>query len=203
MNDDLRNRDPRLGDEPDEWSRMVAAFRSAAPRGGAPPWLEQRVMAEIESLPERGLVARVAAWLVRPAPIRVSPLVAAGAAALLAIVLIVPDRVPGSDGADGGGPANASVTPTESVVYVQFMLDAPGASSVSVAGDFSEWEPSFTLEDVDGDGVWTGRIPVQPGVHTYMFLIDGTEWRTDPRADRYRDDGFGNRNAVLAVASGA
>jgi hypothetical protein len=202
MNDDLRNRDPRLGDEPDEWSRMVAAFRSAAPRGGAPPWLEQRVMAEIESLPERGLVARVAAWLVRPAPIRVSPLVAAGAAALLAIVLIVPDRVPGSDGADGGGPANASVTPTESVVYVQFMLDAPGASSVSVAGDFSEWEPSFTLEDVDGDGVWTGRIPVRPGVHTYMFLIDGTEWRTDPRADRYRDDGFGNRNAVLAVASG-
>jgi hypothetical protein len=202
MNDDLRNRDPRLDDEPDEWSRMVAAFRSAAPRGGAPPWLEQRVMAEIESLPERGLVARVAAWLVRPAPIRVSPLVAAGAAALLAIVLIVPDRVPGSDGADGGGPANASVTPTESVVYVQFMLDAPGASSVSVAGDFSEWEPSFTLEDVDGDGVWTGRIPVRPGVHTYMFLIDGTEWRTDPRADRYRDDGFGNRNAVLAVASG-
>jgi 1,4-alpha-glucan branching enzyme len=88
-------------------------------------------------------------------------------------------------------------------VYVQFMLDAPGASSVSVAGDFSEWEPSFTLEDVDGDGVWTGRVPVQPGVHTYMFLIDGTEWRTDPRADRYRDDGFGNRNAVLAVASGA
>jgi hypothetical protein len=203
MNDDLRDRDPRLGDEPDEWSRMVAAFRSAAPRGGAPPWLEQRVMAEIVSLPERGLVARLAAWLVRPAPIRVSPLAAAGAAALLAIVLIVPDRTPGSDGADGGGPANASVTPTESVVYVQFMLDAPGASSVSVAGDFSEWEPSFTLEDVDGDGVWTGRVPVQPGVHTYMFLIDGTEWRTDPRADRYRDDGFGNRNAVLAVASGA
>jgi 1,4-alpha-glucan branching enzyme len=111
--------------------------------------------------------------------------------------------MPGSDGADGSGPANASVNPTESVVYVQFMLDAPGASSVSVAGDFSEWEPSFTLEDVDGDGVWTGRVPVQPGVHTYMFLIDGTEWRTDPRADRYRDDGFGNRNAVLAVASGA
>jgi hypothetical protein len=160
-------------------------------------------MAEIESLPERGLVARIATWLVRPAPIRVSPLVAAGAAALLAIVLIVPDRMPGSDGADGGGPANASVTPTESVVYVQLMLDAPGASSVSVAGDFSEWEPSFTLEDVDGDGVWTGRIPVRPGVHTYMFLIDGTEWRTDPRADRYRDDGFGNRNAVLAVGSGA
>jgi hypothetical protein len=34
-----------------------------------------------------------------------------------------------------------------------------------------------------------------------MFLIDGTEWKTDPLADRYQDDGFGNRNAVLAVAA--
>ena len=32
---------------------------------------------------------------------------------------------------------------------------------------------------------------------------DGSEWQTDPRADRYQDDGFGNRNAVLAVTSGA
>jgi hypothetical protein len=35
-----------------------------------------------------------------------------------------------------------------------------------------------------------------------MFLIDGTEWLTDPRADRYRDDGFGNQNAILAVSAG-
>jgi len=44
-------------------------------------------------------------------------------------------------------------------------------------------------------------VPVRPGVHGYMFLIDGTKWQTDPRADRYQEDGFGNRNAVLAVAS--
>lgn len=182
-------------EQADDWDRMVAAFRTAAPIGSAPPWLEQRVMAEIEALPTATPLSRLIHWLVRPAQLQVSPLAAAAVMAVLALVLVLP----------GGGrddvPEGASTTGgAEAVVYVQFMLEAPTARSVQVAGDFSEWEPTFTLEDMDGDGVWTGRVPVQPGVHTYMFLIDGTEWETDPRADRYQDDGFGNRNAVLAVA---
>jgi hypothetical protein len=202
MNDESNNRgvhpeaDRR---EHDEWERMVAAFRTSAPSGTTPPWLEQRVMAEIEAMPERGRLARALDWLVRPASVRVSPLTAGLIAAALAALLVLPGRgaAPGDDaplaGADGG----------EAVIYVQFVLDAPSATSVAVAGDFSAWEPSFTLDDTDGDGVWTGRVPVEPGVHAYMFLIDGTRWQTDPRAERYRDDGFGNRNAVLAVAAGA
>ena len=180
--------------EADDWGRMVAAFRTTAPEGTAPPWLEQRVMAEIESLPERSMVARLVGWLVRPATVRVPPLAAGLVTAALATILLV---------SRGGDEPGTVPTPTaDPVVYVQFMLDAPAATSVAVAGDFSEWEPSFTLEDTDGDGVWTGRVPIRPGVHTYMFLIDGTEWETDPRADRYQDDGFVNRNAVLAVAAG-
>ncbi|NND83944.1 MAG: hypothetical protein HKN46_02225, partial [Acidimicrobiia bacterium] len=133
-------------------------------------------------------------------------------AAGLALLIALPrGGVPGPGGVvDGQGgvveggvrPAGGGATGVEAVVYVQFVLDAPGANSVAVAGDFSEWEPEYTLEDVDGDGVWTGRVPVRPGVHSYMFLIDGTEWQTDPRAERYSDDGFGNRNAVLAVTAG-
>ena len=183
----------------EDWDRMVAAFRTAAPRGEAPPWLEQRVMAEIEALPAEGPLARLLGWLVRPAPIRVPPLAAGIAVAAFAAMLVLPGR--GAEPSAGGGETAGGAA--ESVVYVQFVLEAPGARSVQVAGDFSEWEPEFTLEDVDGDGIWTGRVPVQPGVHSYMFLIDGNEWLTDPRADRYQDDGFGNRNAVLAVAAGA
>ena len=193
--------EPQDRHEADEWERMVAVFRTAAPRGAAPPWLEQRVMAEIEALPQQTVLGRVIAWLVDPAPVRVSPLAAGLVAAVFALVLLLPGRTSGpvpTDGA-GGGPT----APVESVIYVQFKLEAPMATSVAVAGDFSEWEPSFALEDVDGDGVWTGRIPGRPGVHGYMFLIDGTDWQTDPHADRYQDDGFGNRNAILAVAAGA
>jgi 1,4-alpha-glucan branching enzyme len=70
---------------------------------------------------------------------------------------------------------------------------------VAVTGDFDGWSASNVLADPDGDGVWTGRVPVRPGVHAYMFLVDGSSWVTDPRADRYAEDGFGNRNAILAV----
>ncbi|NNF12738.1 MAG: hypothetical protein HKN72_05925 [Gemmatimonadetes bacterium] len=201
----------------DEWERMIAAFRQSAPRStGAPPWLEQKVMAEIEALPESGPFARLLQWLVRPAPVRIPPLAGLAVAAGLALLIALPrGGEPGPGGVVDGGvvdgavvdgsdvrPAGGGSDGMEAVVYVQFVLEAPGANSVAVAGDFSEWEPEYTLEDVDGDGVWTGRVPVRPGVHTYMFLIDGTEWQTDPRAERYSDDGFGNRNAVLAVTAG-
>jgi hypothetical protein len=181
----------------DEWDRMVASFRVAAPEGRAPPWLEQKVMSEIASLPEQGVIGRLVAWLLNPATVRISPLVAGLVTAAFVLVLMLPGRaappvVAGTSGGTGGAAP---------VVYVQFMLEAPGATTVAVAGDFSEWEPTFTLDDADGDGVWTGRVPVRPGVHSYMFVIDGTEWQTDPRAERYQDDGFGNRNAVLAVAA--
>jgi len=180
----------------DEWDRMVASFRQAAPSGSAPPWVEQRVMAEIDALPARGTVQRVLSWLVSPAPVRVSPLAAGFVAAGVVVALLLtgpeaatPDPIPTAGGS------------VVEVVYVQFLLEAPAASSVAVAGDFTDWQPSFTLDDPDGDGVWSGRVPVRPGVHAYMFLVNETEWLTDPNAGRYQDDGFGNRNAVLAVGT--
>jgi hypothetical protein len=191
--------DSTEGERADAWERMAATFRTAAPRGSAPPWLEQLVMAEIEMLPERSRLQRALGWLLRPAPVRMSPLTAGLATAAVAALLLVPPRPTPPQSADGGGLAAANGT--EPVVYVQFVLEAPTATSVAVAGDFSDWQPAFTLTDSDGDGIWTGRVPVQPGVHGYMFLIDETRWETDPRAERYQDDGFGNRNAVLAVGA--
>lgn len=188
----------------DEWERMIAAFRrSAPPSTGAPPWLETRVLAEIEALPDEGPISRALAWLVRPAPLHVPPLAGIAVAVGLALLVILPGRGVGPSTANGRGAGSGGEGETASVVYVQFVFEAPGASTVAVAGDFSEWEPTVILEDVDGDGIWTGRAPVEPGVHTYMFLIDGTDWRTDPLAERHTDDGFGNRNAVLAVTAGA
>jgi hypothetical protein len=177
----------------DEWDRMVASFRRSAPRTGAPARLEQNVMAEIHGLPEAGPGRRLLAWLVSPAPIRVPPLAAALVAAGVVLALVLPRGGANPGTVTSGGPVE--------VVYVQFVLDAPSASSVAVAGDFTDWEPAFTLDDPDGDGIWSGRIPVRPGVHAYMFLVDQTEWLTDPNAGRYLDDGFGNRNAVLAVGT--
>jgi hypothetical protein len=182
------------------WERMVAAFRRAAPRGSAPAWLEQRVMAEVWALPARGRMGRLLEWLVEPAPVRISPLAGgAAAAASLAAMFLLFSRFPSAPAGTGGQAAGE----VEPVVYVQFVLEAPSANSVAVAGDFSDWEPVFGLADPDGDGVWSGRFPVRPGVYGYMFVVDESRWLTDPNAERYQDDGFGNRNAVLAVGAGS
>jgi 1,4-alpha-glucan branching enzyme len=148
-------------------------------------------MAEIGALPARGPLRRALDWLTRPASVRLSPL--ASGLATAALVLAIVWAPTGQEAAD--------VPEADPVVYVQFVLEAPSASSVAVAGDFTDWEPAFALQDPDGDGVWSGRVPVRPGVHAYMFLVDETSWQTDPNAGRYQDDGFGNRNAVLAVGA--
>lgn len=199
----LEERDQR---EAEAWERLLSAFRSEASGSGAPPWLETRVMAEIEALPEPGLLKRMGSWLWSPQPVRVSPLMVGTVAAALTALLFVggPGQNPGSLETRPGQTVPAAGAfagqGDEPVIFVQFLLSAPEASSVVVAGDFDGWEGSHALQDPDGDGLWTGRVPVRPGVHAYMFLVDGSTWVTDPEAERYADDGFGNRNAVLAVS---
>ena len=190
--------------EAEAWERLLDAYRAAshgseAPQ--APPWLEDRVMAGIEALPEPRLWSRVLVWLLTPRPMSVSPVVLGAAVAVFAAVVVLPWRgvepVPPMGG--GAPPVRAAAVGDVPVVYVQFRLHAPGARSVAVVGDFTDWSVEEELSDPDGDGVWSGRVPVRPGVHAYMFVVDGSEWVTDPDAERFRDDGFGSRNAVLAV----
>ncbi|MEJ2679705.1 MAG: isoamylase early set domain-containing protein, partial [Gemmatimonadota bacterium] len=104
-------------------------------------------------------------------------------------------------------PSNAQLTSTgganHPVIYVQFVYVDPSATSVAVAGDFNNWDPHRNmLQDAGGDGMWTGMLPLSPGVHKYMFVVDGNRWVTDPRADSYVDDGFGGRDALLSIGAG-
>ena len=81
-------------------------------------------------------------------------------------------------GGPGRGPLARADTSTAGRGIVSSSSSSQGVAvgSVAVAGDFTDWQPSFTLDDPDGDGVWSGRIPVRPGVHAYMFLVDEREW---------------------------
>ena len=80
------------------------------------------------------------------------------------------------------------------------MLPAIGARSVVVAGDFNEWRTDATpLVDDDGDGVFVGTVSLARGTYDYMFVVDGERWVPDPYASQYRDDGFGQHNAVLRL----
>ncbi|MFQ5679866.1 MAG: glycoside hydrolase family 13 [Gemmatimonadota bacterium] len=183
------------------WEAFLTEVRGLGP-AGAPADLESRVVRAILASPPTPVWRRAWKWWVSPRPVRVAPLAGLAAAAVVALAVLLP-RTGGPTAGPPIGPAaltGAAGTSVQSV-YVQFLLDAPAASSVSLAGDFTDWTPQVELQDLDGDGIWTALVPLTPGVHEYMFVVDGSTWVTDPYAERYADDGFGNRNAVLAIAT--
>ena len=87
----------------------------------------------------------------------------------------------------------AGVTP------VQFLLAAPEARSVSLAGDFNRWDPAATPLTPGTDGVWSVVVPLARGAFAYSFIVDGREWRADPVTPAASDD-FGRPSSVLYVS---
>jgi hypothetical protein len=99
----------------------------------------------------------------------------------------------------GAGPGATSIPSGEQVATVRLNLVAPAAHHVSVAGDFNKWRTDSHVMTRE-NGMWTIEIPLKPGMYSYMFIVDGAHWVTDPHADSYRDDGFGYKNAVMRIS---
>ena len=117
---------------------------------------------------------------------------AALAASLLFAVLI---RHPSGDPT---APASALATRAETR-QVELRLSAP-ASSVTVVGDFNDWDPSGTPLRLTGQsGVWSVELRLKPGRYHYTFLIDGRRWAGDPSEPRVTSD-FGAPVSVLTVS---
>ena len=90
------------------------------------------------------------------------------------------------------------VSSSSDEVMLRFVYIDENANSMAVAGDFSNWDPvELTKQTVNGKQVWTGLVSMSRGEHNYMFVRNGDEWVTDPLAPVQRDDGFGNKNAVI------
>lgn len=81
---------------------------------------------------------------------------------------------------------------------LQFVFVAPRAASVSLVGDFNDWDPKRSPMQT-AQGVWATAVRLAPGRYRYAFLVDGTEWRADPGAPSARDDEFGTPSSVVTV----
>lgn len=180
--------------DPDEQrvaARLAAAAAAYADSAGVPgPEVDRAVMAAIAARPTaRRTVWR---WLLRPRQIRLRPAtaLAVAAAVVLAVALWSPINRPDRDGAAG----------VPGTVLVQFELRAPAAASVSLAGSFNGWNPeAIPLVRSADPEMWSVTVPLRPGEHEYLFVIDGQEWVPDPRAHVQIDDGFGQSNSVITV----
>jgi len=83
---------------------------------------------------------------------------------------------------------------------VTFVLRAPGATRVSVVGDFNNWDANATPMAHSGSGdMWLLSVRLPRGVHLYSFVLDGSEWRPDPSAPLAADGSFGGHNSVIVV----
>jgi 1,4-alpha-glucan branching enzyme len=81
---------------------------------------------------------------------------------------------------------------------ISFILEAPDAGWVSLAGDFNAWNPGDLLLKRDKKGIWKTSVNLFPGVYQYRFLVDG-DWRNDPNAAECAENPFGTLNCVKRV----
>jgi serine protease AprX len=81
-----------------------------------------------------------------------------------------------------------------------FVFHDDEAASVSVAGDFNEWNHRATPLARNGAGLWSTEIAVQrEGLFAYKFVVDGKRWIEDPSNGMKTPDNYGGLNSVLVI----
>jgi len=190
----------RLSSEPGlkkEFDAFSKALRMVAdsPRPAVPPAFTGEVM---KGLPPVAipLGERIRIFLFAGRTLRWNMATALATALALTVSLLVVSR----QYVTPAGPA-AALRPAaqESAATVRLNLYAPQARKVAVSGDFNKWQVDADVMSRQDGGVWTIDIKLKPGVYSYMFVVDGKAWVTDPDAETYQDDGYGNKNAVMMV----
>jgi hypothetical protein len=180
--------------DPPNWDQIVRELKAMPPVDPAAPG---RIVQEIRGRERRGWGAVARGWLLRKRRVMVAPLPAMVGAAAVIVVLAVLLR--------GAGPSPGEAGPEASSFGkhpTQFMVVAQEATRVAVVGDFNGWDPTtHPLEQVS-PGVWSAVVPLEPGRHTYAYVVDGEQWIPDSLAARAPEDEFGGRNSVLLVAEG-
>jgi hypothetical protein len=195
---------------------LDATIRAAAARvAEAPtPDLTGRVMARLPAAsrgtshrsaasasPARSLIARLRVGVRAAVPARGLGIRPAAAMAMLSLLVgfVLGSLFPLIGPAAGGSQAAAAAPAPQ--LFVRFELDAAGATDVRLAGTFTGWEPQVEMNQL-GDGRWIATVPLEPGVHDYVFIVDGSEHVIDPTAPRI-SDGFGGYSSRLALLTPA
>jgi hypothetical protein len=144
----------------------------------------QRVLRRV-SAEQRG-VRRERRWSVRPWVAIAAGVACMAAGATIAGLVVRRAEAPVVAAAPG-------------VPGVRFTLVAPGATTVSIVGDFNGWSEGALPLRRSADGrTWEIEVPLAPGRYAYAFVVDGRIAR-DPSAPRAAGDDFGTPNSVVMV----
>jgi|SRR5690554_4866171 len=72
--------------------------------------------------------------------------------------------------------AKKTVAKKDAKEKVVFSIDAPLATTVSIAGCFNEWNPTKNKLKKGKDGLWSITLSLEPGVYEYKFVCDSVNW---------------------------
>ncbi|MEE8572970.1 MAG: glycogen-binding domain-containing protein, partial [Gemmatimonadota bacterium] len=92
------------------------------------------------------------------------------------------------------GPARSAVSKVDG--GIEFTFDHPNAGSVSLAGEFNNWNANADPLTQGEDGVWRVVVDLGPGDHEYKFVVNGSEWIADPENPRVLGD-YGNSGITI------
>jgi 1,4-alpha-glucan branching enzyme len=81
---------------------------------------------------------------------------------------------------------------------ITFKFSEPGAKTVSIVGDFNQWQPGLDMLKSSKSGEFTISLNLKPGRYAYKFLAD-KGWYNDSFAQEYTYDEWGNVNSVITV----
>ncbi len=82
---------------------------------------------------------------------------------------------------------------------VTFRLKGADACAVFLAGSFNDWDPAVkAMKSVDGKAEWRLQVSLEPGMHEYLFVVDG-RWTPDPEAGEAVPNPYGGMNSVRRV----
>ena len=77
---------------------------------------------------------------------------------------------------------------------------AKSAGKVTIVGEFNHWDTEATPMKKLKDGSFTVTLDLEKDrEYQYRYLIDGTRWENDWKADKYVPSGGGSDNSVVVV----
>ena len=82
---------------------------------------------------------------------------------------------------------------------INFTCVAPHAHSVTLVGDFNDWDPKANPMRRMPDGAWLLNMELRHGHHRYAFMVDGVI-TLDPRAQGVTRNDQGQRVSLVPVS---
>ena len=127
---------------------------------------------------------------------------AAGISGITTLSVVAPATRPGASGLSSVVIGDSVVsTLRDTLRLVRLMFDAPDARRVAIAGDFNRWDTDATLLTRErGSRAWSVTLALRDGEHRYAFVVDGTRWVPDPRAERTARGDDGRLYSLLNVS---